>query len=90
MTSAARDVAISFSFTITKTNREVTMERDNGYVPKPKTDQARQPTAGDMTIIKSEFYRYYLARYPGYGGTGRKVWLGLGERCLDFAASPNG
>jgi hypothetical protein len=53
----ARDVAISFSFTITKTNREVAMTRDNGYVPKPKTDQARQPTAGEMTIIKSEFYR---------------------------------
>jgi hypothetical protein len=80
MISAARDVAISFSFTITKTNREATMERDNGYVPKPKPIKR----ANQQQAI------YYLARYPGYGGTGRKVWPGLGERCLDFAVSPNG
>lgn len=51
-----------------------------GYVPKPESDKARQPTAGVMTIIKSEFYRLssQVSRLWGHrqesmAGSGRGV-----------------
>lgn len=73
-------MAISFSLSITKTNREVSMERDNEYVPKPESNKARQPTVDEITVIKSEFdrpssqvFRLWGHRQESMAGSGRGV-----------------